>query len=254
MPAFNAGNYIERSIKSVIEQDYPHLELFIKDGGSKDNTVKIIEEYAKKYPTKIEWISKKDNGQTSAINFGIKKITGEIIAYLNADDIYKPGAFKTVGSYFQKNPQSMWLIGRSDIINDHDSVVRGWITNYKNFWLKFYSYNILLILNFIPQMGVFWRKEAITKAGLFDEKQFYVMDYDYWLKLGKLYTPGIIDKYLASFRIISSSKSSTGFIKQFEDEYKAASKYTKNKMLLNLHLLHIKMVTSIYKLMNIPKT
>jgi glycosyltransferase involved in cell wall biosynthesis len=251
MPCFNGAKYIEAAIKSVIEQDYPDFELFIKDGGSSDGTVKIIKKYAGKYPKKIEWISGKDKGQTDAINYGIKKVKGTVIAYLNADDVYKPQAFRTVGKYFLDHPEKIWAVGKCEIIDDNGKQIRGLITAYKNFWLNIYDYNILLILNFIAQMGVFWRKDAIDQIGLFDEKQYYVMDYDYWLRLGKVDSPGLIQSTLACFRIIDSSKSSTGFIDQFDDEYKVAKKYTRNKIILNLHLLHIKMITSIYQTMKL---
>lgn len=253
MPSFNGAKYIERAINSVIEQDYPDFELFIKDGGSSDDTIKIIKQYAKKYPGKIRWVSEKDEGQTDAINFGIKKVKGEVLAYLNSDDLYKPGAFKVVGEYFKNNQQKMWLAGKCDIINERGREIRKWITLYKNFWLGLYSYNLLLTINFFPQTSVFWRREAAAKIGLFDKVQYYVMDYDYWLRLGKLYRPGIIDKYLASFRAIESSKSSTGFTDQFEDEYKVAKKYTQNRLILFLHLLHIKLVILTYKLMALLK-
>lgn len=250
MPVFNGAEYIEKAIKSVITQDYPNFELFIKDGNSTDKTVEIIKQYAKKYPEKIEWISSKDKGQTDAINYGLQKITGDIISYLNADDIYKPDAFKIVGDYFKHNPGKIWLIGQCDIIDSEGNEIRKVITLYKNFWLSIYSYNVLLVINFISQMAVFWRKEAGEKVGQFDQKQYYVMDYDYWLRLGKLYDPAIIDSNLASFRVTDSSKSSIGFINQFKDEYKVAQKYTNNKLLLNLHLLHIRIVTSVYKLIS----
>lgn len=251
MPCFNGATFISKAIDSVINQDYPNFELYVKDGGSSDNTVEIIKSYAKKFPSKIKWVSQKDKGQTDAINFGLKKVSGDILAYLNADDIYKPGAFKTVGEYFSKNKDSLWAIGKCDIIDEKGRVIRSQITTYKNFWLDMYSYNTLLVLNYISQMGVFWRREALKKIGYFDSNQYYVMDYEYWLRLGKISPPGIIPDYLASFRIVSSSKSSTGFIKQFEDEYQAAKKYTDNKFLLNLHSLHIKIITSVYNLMKL---
>jgi glycosyltransferase involved in cell wall biosynthesis len=250
MPVFNGESYIKQAIDSILTQDYPNFELYIKDGGSKDSTIKILKEYAKKYPLKIKWISKKDQGQTDAINYGLNQIDGEVIAYLNADDVYKPGTFKIVGEYFMNNPRKLWLIGKCDIINNQNKEIRKLITFYKNFWLGIFSYNVLLVLNFISQMAVFWRKEAFEKVGNFDASQYYVMDYDYWLRLGKVGNPGIIDKYLASFRVINSSKSSTGFIKQFADEYKVAGKYTKNKLLLNLHLIHTRIITSVYRILS----
>lgn len=248
MPSFNGVNYIERAIKSVVTQDYPNFELFIKDGGSKDGSVEVIKHYAKKYPKKIKWISEKDQGQSSALNLGISKVNGDIIAWLNCDDVYKPGTFKVVAKYFSNNPDKMWAFGKCDIIDSEDREIRKLITEYKNFWLKRYSYNSLLVLNFISQMGVFWRKE-IKKTSLLDPKQFYVMDYDNWLRLGKKYNPGFIDRYLASFRIIPSSKSSTGFVKQFQDELEVSKKYTDSSLIIFLHTLHIRFITIVYLLL-----
>lgn len=250
MPSYNTEAYIGRSIESVVSQDYPNLELFIKDGGSSDTTVKVIKSYAKRYPKIISWISSKDEGQTEAINYGINQTKGEIVAYLNSDDVYKPGAFKKVAKAFHKT-NVKWLVGRSDIINKDDKVIRPLITTYKNFWLNFYSYKTLLVINYIPQMSVFWKREVMKEIGYFDPKQFYVMDYEYWLRLGKNYTPLILKDCLSSFRVINTSKSTTGFIKQFSDEYKAAQKHTKNKFLLNLHAIHIRMITYIYNLINL---
>jgi glycosyltransferase involved in cell wall biosynthesis len=249
MPVFNAVSYIERAIRSIVEQDYPDKELFIKDGGSKDGTIDIIKHYAKKYPSIIKWTSGKDKGQTDAINIGMKKVSGEILAYLNADDVYKPGSFKKVAEVFGKNKDLMWIYSKCDIIDADDKPIRGWITAYKNFWLKNFSLSTLLILNYISQMGVFIRREAYLKVGEFDEKQFYVMDYDYWLRLAKHFKPTLIDNYLASFRIIPSAKSSTGFIKQFHDEYNVAKKHTSNQIILFLHQLHFRMIIAAYSVM-----
>lgn len=247
MPSYNGVNFIERAIKSVVEQDYPNFELFIKDGESEDGTLNIIKFYAKKYPKKIKWVSQKDNGQSAAVNYGISKVDGDVVAWLNCDDIYKPGALKAAAKYFSDNPKVMWAFGKCDIIDSDDKEIRSLITSYKNFWMERYNYQILLILNFISQMGVFWRKEVHEQVGLLDPKQFYVMDYDYWLRFGKVYKPGFINKYLASFRIIPSSKSSSGFIKQFQDELNISKKYTDNSLIIFLHKLHIKLITSTYK-------
>jgi glycosyltransferase involved in cell wall biosynthesis len=116
MPSFNGVGYIERAIKSVMDQDYPNFDLFIKDGGSKDGSLEVIKYYAKKYPRKIKWISKKDKGQSDALNYGINKTDGDVIAWLNCDDVYKPGTFKKVAAYFSSHPDTMWLFGKCDII------------------------------------------------------------------------------------------------------------------------------------------
>lgn len=254
MPSFNSVDFIERSIRSVVEQDYSNTELFIKDGGSDDGTIEIIKRYSKKYPRIIKWQSRKDKGQTDAINIGMKKISGDILTYLNADDVYMEGSLKKVGEYFHKNPKTMWVYGKCNIIDGYDKEIRPWITQYKNFWMRNYSYITLLVLNYISQMGVFWRKEASEKIGSFDSIQHYVMDYDYWLRLGEKYKPGFINEYLASFRIVPQTKSSTGFIKQFQDEYKIAKKHTENSLILALHTLHNKLIIFVYSLLRMANS
>ncbi len=246
MPCFNTVDFIERSIKSVVEQKYPNFELFIKDGGSVDGTLEIIKHYEKKYPKIIKWVSGKDKGQTDAINIGMEKVNGDILTYLNADDVYMKGSLKKIGEYFIKHPEVMWVYGKCNIIDGNDREIRKWITLYKNFWMRNYSYVTLLVLNYISQMGVFWRREAMKKIGKFDIKQHYVMDYDYWLRLGKEYRAGFIDEYLASFRIVPTTKSSTGFVEQFKDEYSVVSKYTKKSLILALHAFHYKLIIIIY--------
>ena len=168
MPSYNTVDYIERSIRSVVEQDYKNIELFIKDGGSTDGTVEIIKHYADKYPKLIRWVSDNDKGQTNAINIGMRRVNGDILTYLNSDDIYKKGALKEVAEFFLKNPKIMWAYGKADIIDWDDKIIRRWITAYKNFWLRGYSYTTLLILNYISQMACFWRKEAAKDVGEFE--------------------------------------------------------------------------------------
>lgn len=246
IPCFNTVNYIERSIKSVVEQDYKNIELFIKDGGSTDGTVDIVEYYAQKYPNIIRWVSGKDKGQSDAINFGMEKVRGDILTYLNADDVYKKGALNKIANFFTENPNIMWVFGKADIIDADDVEIRKWITLYKNFWLKHYSYNTLLILNYISQMATFWRKDAAKKVGKFDATQHLVMDYDYWLRLGKKYQAGYINKYLASFRITAANKSTMGFVQQFQDEFEVSKKNTSNTLIILLHNLHYILIIIIY--------
>lgn len=251
MPCFNSVDWIERSIRSIIEQGYKNIELFIKDGGSNDGTLEIIKHYAKKHPRFIRWISEKDKGQADAINIGMKKINGDILTHLNADDVYKEGALRLVAEYFMKNPNVMWAYGKADIINANDKETRRWITIYKNFWLKNYSYNTLLVLNYISQMSCFWRKEAAEEIGEFDINQHFVIDYNYWLRLGKKYKAGVINQYLSSFRITDTNKSTIGFVRQFKDEFNVAKRFTNNNLILFLHLLHYNLVIFIYSILKI---
>jgi glycosyltransferase involved in cell wall biosynthesis len=143
-PSYNQAEFIERTIQSIFSQNYPDIEYIVMDGGSTDGTVKIL----KKYSDQIIWKSEKDNGQSDAINKGLKIATGEIVAYLNSDDTYEPGTLKKVADFFQKNPEKKWVYGKCKIINKKDQEIRKWITAYKNLLLKNYSYSKLLSENF----------------------------------------------------------------------------------------------------------
>lgn len=230
-PSYNQGMFIEETIDSVLGQDYPDLEYLVMDGGSTDNTIEIL----KKYEGRLKWVSEKDRGQSDAINKGIRRATGEIIAYLNSDDLYEKGALKKTAEYFINHPESMWLTGRCRIINTDGVEVRKTITAYKNFLLSRYSYNILLVTNFISQPATFIKRKAFGKIGLFDENQHRVMDYDFWLRLGHEHAPGILDDYLAAFRVHPGSKTSSSFKHTFREEFDVARKHSSSAVINGLH-------------------
>ncbi len=244
-PSFNQAEFVERTIKSVVEQDYPNLEYIVMDGGSTDGTIEIL----KKYSQKIIWHSEKDKGQGDAINKGMKLAKGEIFGYLNSDDTLEPGALKTVADFFTKNPKKRWVFGKCRIINEKDREIRKSITAYKNFWLNCYHYNTLLVLNYISQPAVFWRREAYEKTALFNNRYFWALDYDYWLRLGKRYPPGFINHYLANFRVHKRSKTSIG-VKNFLEEVEVAKKYTQNPLIIGLHYLNFVSIVFGYTLLS----
>ena len=232
-PSFNQGHFIKDTIESVLGQKYPDLEYLVMDGGSTDDTVEIL----KSYGGRLSWGSKKDRGQSDAINKGIRRATGEIIAYLNSDDLYEKGALEKAARYFMDRPESLWLTGRCRIIDTHGAETRQAITAYKNFLLSRYSYNILLVTNFVSQPATFIRRQAFDKYGLFDEAQHRVMDYDLWLRLGEEHDPGVINDYLASFRVHPGSKTSSSFKLTFKEELEVARKHTDSKVLNGLHYM-----------------
>lgn len=244
-PSFNQVDFIERTIKSVLSQDYPNFENLVMDGGSTDGTVEIL----KKYGKRIIWRSEKDKGQGDAINKGLKFAKGEILGYLNSDDILEPGALKTVADFFTKNPRTMWVFGKCRIIDEKEKEMRQSITAYKNFWLRRYSYKTLLILNYISQPAVFWRREVGEEIGFFNNHYFWALDYDYWLRLGKKYPPGFINRYLANFRVHQLSKTSLG-IKNFLEEVEVAKQYTRNPLIIGLHYLNFLSIAIGYSLLS----
>lgn len=242
-PSFNQVAFIERTILSVLSQNYPDLEYIVMDGGSTDGTVEIL----KKYADKIIWRSEKDNGQSDAINKGLRMATGEIAAYLNSDDTYAPGTFEKVAKFFEDNPDKFWVYGKCKIIDERDQEIRKPITAYKNLLLKKYSYSKLLSENFISQPAVFWKAQIHAQHGFFDETEHYCMDYEFWLRIGQKHPAGVINDNLANFRYYATSKSGGVNKKQFQDELRLAKKFGKDHPLaIFLHWVNYYKITGIY--------
>jgi len=238
VPSLNKASFIKETLESIVTQNYPNLEIIIQDGGSTDGTIEIIKKYAKKYPDKINWESIKDKGQTDAINRGFKKASGQVMSYINADDLYEYGALKKVGEYFSKNPKTLWLAGRGKIINEKGIDISKWVTTYKNFLLSLNSYFLLLTTNYLMQPSVFIKRHAYLKYGPFKGTRKGVMEYDLWLALGKIQMPKVISETLASFRLTKGNLSAVNFETILSEDYKIARKYTKDPIILFLHWLH----------------
>lgn len=246
-PSLNQGHFIEKTILSVLSQDYKNLEYIVVDGLSKDETVKII----KKYSDQIKWISEKDNGQTNAINKGIRMATGDIIGYLNTDDVLLPNALKTVAKGFHENPNAMWATGKSLIINEDGKSIRRLITIYKNLHLRMHNFRSLLVADYISQPATFWRREVIEEVGYLDENLHYVMDYEYWLRTYKKFKPVFINAYLAGFRVHQTSKTNEGSHTQryLDEEKKIIKQYSHSKLWQWLNQIHRFLTNAIYFLM-----
>lgn len=223
--SFNAGKTIKRTIDSIASQVGEfEIEYIITDAGSTDQTIEIISSYS----DKVRLVAAAGLNQSEGINAGLKLARGEIVAFLNADDTYEDGAFTKVVEAFKTYTSRRWLIGRCRIIDEQDREIQPWITAYKNLLLKFYSYPLLLTENFICQPAVFFKRDVLEEYGYFAEDQHYVMDYEYWLRLGRKETPIILSDYIASFRRFAGTKSNSGYLKQFKDDRNVAKKYALN--------------------------
>lgn len=245
-PTYNQAPFIERTLRSILDQGYPDLELIVMDGGSTDGTVDIL----KRYGDRLHWVSGRDAGQADAINKGIAKATGEVIAYLNSDDLYEPGALFAAGRHFAAHPECRWLTGLCRIIDEEDREVRRPITAWKNFLLRRFSYRILLVTNPISQPATFWRRRVMDEVGLFDATQHYVMDYDFWLRAGRTSPPAVLQQYLAAFRVYASSKTSSSFLRSFRHELEVAKRYSSSRILNALHWLNYLGISAAYLLLN----
>lgn len=232
-PTLNQADFIEKTIISVLTQKYPDLEYIVVDGGSTDGTIEIL----KKYNESLIWTSESDKGQVDAINKGLRRATGEIVAYLNSDDVYSPGTLLQIGIFFRNNPTAQIVTGKCHNVDINGKSIRPVITFYKNTWLRLGATNFLKVLNYISQPATFWRKSLHNSIGYFDPKYRFAMDYDFWLRIVTTAKLHLLNRYLASFRIYPTSITSSDSRKQFIEEYEIASKYS-NKIYKTLHKIH----------------
>jgi glycosyltransferase involved in cell wall biosynthesis len=244
-PSYNQAGFIEQTIESILSQDYPGLEYIVMDGGSTDGTLDVL----KKYDGRILWFSERDRGQAHAINKGLAIAKGDILAYLNSDDCYLPGALEQVGRFFASHPAAAWLTGRCRIIDTQGREIRRAIQWYKNFWLQFRSYQVLLVLDYIAQPATFWRRDVFQQVGTFDETMHLVLDYDLSLRLGRSYPLHVLNQPLAAFRVHENSKSSTSTSVHFQADLDIARRYTASRLLIGLHALHNQLILATYRRM-----
>jgi glycosyltransferase involved in cell wall biosynthesis len=244
-PSYNQGQFLEQTIKSVVGQGYPNLEYLILDGGSTDNSPKIIKKYAKKYPNVIKWRSEPDKGQVAAINEGLAKAKGEIVTYLNSDDFYRSRSLFSVANFFTKHSEINWLYGQCDVT----SRPLKWTFLYKSLWPVYRIPQLLYLLNPLNQPAVFLTKNLIKKVGKFDNRYALAFDYDYWLRCLKFSTPGYVNKKLAVFRIHNNSKGNQGYTRQFNEEITILRRKRVNKTYYWLHFFHNILVKFAYSLL-----
>ncbi len=247
-PSFNQGGFLSRTLQSVLDQKSDFLvEHIVVDGVSTDNTHDILREHS----GTIRFVSEPDRGMADALNKGFSMATGEIIGWLNSDDIYLPGTLQKVSDYFDQHPDCLWLYGNCRIIDDQDNEIRKWITRYKNRKSRNFKFERLLLENFISQPTVFMRRTALKQVGPVDLELPTAMDYDLWLRLAKLGTPGYIDHDLACFRVHQDSISSLNYKAQFDEQYRIHQKYDRNRRLLFIHRINIRLIVFIYSLNNL---
>ncbi|MDJ1480395.1 glycosyltransferase family 2 protein [Cytophagaceae bacterium YF14B1] len=201
-PSYNQGHYLEQTIESVLSQGYPKLEYMIIDGGSTDNSVKIIKKYEKHLAF---WISEKDEGQSDAINKGLQKATGEVVNWLNSDDYYQPDTLQKVGVAFM-NPETLIVSGQGRVFDDSGS------TRHYTKGVDVYSDNLAKTIGWarMDQPETFFRHDVIRHIGLLDTRLHYLMDRDWWIKY--LFSYGLngivqIPDVLVNFRLHQNSKT-----------------------------------------------
>jgi glycosyltransferase involved in cell wall biosynthesis len=219
-PCLNGAATLPQALASVREQDYAgEVEHLVIDGGSTDGTLEVLEQAG------VRYLSEPDRGLSDAVNKGIRMAHGDMIGWLNADDVYLPGALGRVGKAFVEHADALWVTGPCLIMGADGQEIRSAVTRYKNLFLRRYSYRLHLVQNFVSCPSTFVRRDAFDRIGLLDERFKYSMDYDLWLRLGRLQAPIVIDAPLASFRMAAGSLSMTGFERQFAEHAQNAREH-----------------------------
>ncbi len=249
MPTLNQAAYLRIAIDSVLRQERDfELECIVMDGGSSDGTREILESYG----SAIKWVSREDEGQSDALNHGLRLSTGSVLGWLNSDDAYEPGALRRVMQVFRNEAPAQWVYGRVRIVDERGQEIRRFVTAYKNWRMRRFTLEKLLVENWISQMGVFWRRSAWEAVGDFRTDLHLAMDYDYWLRLGERWPARFIPEYLGSFRWYASSKSGSRFRQQFEEELRVAERHAGDHhgFLMFLHRLQAARTVAAYRVLN----
>lgn len=215
-PSYNQGQYLEQTILSIIEQNYPNLEYIIIDGGSTDNSVEIIKKYEKHL---TYWVSEKDKGQYDAIQKGFEKSSGEIMGWLNSDDMLQPYSLFTIGQIFGDFQQVQWLQGFPNVIDENNRIVyaRSGKELTKSF---FYQKKHLTTGMYIQQESTYWRRSLWEKVGSTISQEYkYAGDFELWIRFFQYVKLHNIDAMLGTFRLRKEGQAST----KHYDEYVAES-------------------------------
>lgn len=170
-PCLNQGRFLERTILSVLNQNYPNLEYILIDGGSSDESVDVIRKYE---PFLSYCVSEADQGQGDAIAKGFRRATGQVLAWLNSDDIYLPGALSTIADGFRRSPSTPLIYGDCAVLDSKDAVLR------MIYPIPFDDQIFLFENAIIAQPAAFWLREAYESVGGIDPRWRFCMDYDLW--------------------------------------------------------------------------
>ena len=214
-PSFNQAQFIEATMRSVLEQDYPNIEYLVVDGGSSDGSVEIIRKYADRLAW---WVSERDKGQADAINKGLQRATGDVVAYLNSDDLYFPGAVRAIAEAFEKTPDAGVIYGQTQKIDAHGEET-------KPLFLTPWSPRLHKTLCLIPQPSSFYARAAWEACGPFDGSLGYVLDWDFLLRVERRFPIIAIERPISQFRVYPQTKSSAGGWPRLEEIARIARKH-----------------------------
>jgi glycosyltransferase involved in cell wall biosynthesis len=217
-PSFNQGRFVERTIASVLDQAYQPLEYVVCDGLSTDSTSAVLDRYA----GRLRAIVERDSGQANAVNKGIRATSGDVIGWLNSDDVYCPGALVTVAAYFARHPDVDVVYGDATLIDSNDRVIGRYYT-------RPWDPRLLPRRPYLCQPAVFFRRRVVERFGPLDESLQFNIDYEYWLRLvsgGARFA--YLPVTLASSRVHDQTKTSTGGVRIHDELNHVLKRYVDN--------------------------
>lgn len=197
-PSFNQGRFLEATIQSVLSQDYPSLEYIVVDGGSGDGSREIIQKYGSRLAW---WVSEKDRGQTDAINKGMAHARGSILAWLNSDDTYLPGAIASVVECFQADPGAGLIYGDANYMDETGRVIGRFPSAQTDLRRLRQGYV------HIPQQAAFFRADLWASIGPLDPSYHFAMDYDLWVRIARRAAVKHVKQTWANFRLHEAGKT-----------------------------------------------
>ena len=200
-PSYNQGAFLEATIRSVLLQRYPNLEYLVMDGGSSDNSGEVIRGYA---PWLAYWVSAPDRGQSHAINRGFARATGEVLGWLNSDDLYEPDSLGFVARYFASRPDCELLYGNGWFVDE-----RGRKTHACD-WVRPFDRKLFLTFNFVLQPAAFWRRSLWEGTNGLDTSCHWAMDWEWLIRATALTEPHYVARRLASWRLRDDIKTVRG--------------------------------------------
>lgn len=219
VPSFNQAKYLELALRSIIDQNYPNLELIVVDGGSTDESPDIIRKYS---ASMAFWCSEPDGGQTQGIIKGFTHATGEVLCFLNSDDLFEPRSLHEVGEYFAKHPDVDAVYGNALWIDAEGNVLR------PQKEIPFSRFIFLHTYNYIPSMSMFWRRAIYDIAGGFDATYQMAFDADLWMRISDHGTIKHVTRQWSRMRFYPEQKSQRLRDLTIREDMQVRARYWKN--------------------------
>lgn len=226
-PSFNQGQFIEETIRSVLLQGYPNLEFIIIDGGSTDGTLEIIRRYE---PWLAYWVSEPDRGQSHAVNKGIQRASGEIIHWLNSDDLLLPGSLALVAQKFHENPGVKLVTGQARIINE-----KGEVTGELRSAFTTWEEAATSPRNSIRQVSSFFSGTLFDELGLLNESLHIAMDTELLIRFTRVHEPLILSDHLTAFRVQPGAKTASQLLRGYEETDRVRLGFLSSNVLKRLY-------------------